>query len=274
MPATLTDMRRELIQLHSPAIGRELPVHIYGHAGLPVLVFPSSEGTANQYEDFGMVDALAPLIEAGKLRLYCVASHDSQSWYGRHRPPHERAHQHSLYEDWIINQVIPGICRDVGQPGAGVRLTATGCSFGAFHAALFTLKHPDRFNHALCLSGVYDVRFLMHGHHDDWVYYNNPMEFVTHLHGKHLEHVRRQVFISLVCGQGAYEQQCLPSTKALWHLLSQKGIPNYMDLWGHDVAHDWPWWRRQIVFYMSHLVEGTHPWTSALTPSPSGRGSG
>ena len=43
-------------------------------------------------------------------------------------------------------------------------------------------------------------------------------------------------------------------------LLEQKGIPNYMDLWGYDVAHDWPWWRKQIVFFMEHLVQGKSPW--------------
>jgi esterase/lipase superfamily enzyme len=245
MPAL---MRRQAFTLRSPAIGADLPVILYGHAGIPVLVFPSSEGS----------DALAPLIDAGRLRLYCVASHDSQSWYGRHRPLHERAHQHTLYENWIINQVIPGIARDVGNPG--VRLITTGCSFGAYHAANFALKHPRIFSRALCLSGVYDIRFLMHGHHDDQVYFNNPMEYVTHLHGAALDHIRGRTFINLVCGQGAYEAHCLDSTKALWHLLTQKKIPNYMDLWGHDVAHDWPWWRTQIVWYMTAIVEGRLPW--------------
>lgn len=254
-------MRRQQITLPSPAIKRDLPVFTYGHAGIPVLVFPSSEGSVNQYEDFGMVGVLAPLIEAGKLRLYCVASHDSESWYGRNRPLHERAHQHGLYEDWIINQVVPFIGRDTGDKKA--RLIATGCSFGAFHSVNFTLKHPRRFRMALALSGVYDIRFLMHGHHDDWVYFNNPMEYVTHMNGNVLKDLRRDVFINLVCGQGAYEERCLDSTKALWHLLSEKGIPNYMDLWGYDVAHDWPWWRKQIVWYMSAIVEGRLPWRSA-----------
>jgi len=230
----------------------------YGHAGLPVLVFPSSEGAVNEYEDFQMIHALAPLIEAGALRMYAVGSYDSESWYGRHLPLHERAWRHSLYEDWIMNQVIPWIAKDVNNPN--VRLTTTGCSFGAYHAANFTLKHPGRFHHALCMSGVYDMRFLLHGHHDDWVYYNNPMEYVTHLHGDLLEQLRRRVFITLVCGQGMWEGPALDSTKAFWHLLTQKGIPNYMDLWGHDVAHDWPWWRVQIEYFMRHLVEGKTPW--------------
>ena len=250
-------MRREHIKDFSPSLDREMNLIVYGHAGLPVLVFPSSEGKATDYEGFGMVEALAPLIESGKLRLYCVDSYDSESWYGKHRPLHERAWRHTLYEKWVMDSAVAAIGRDVGDPR--VRLVATGCSFGAYHSATFALKHPKRFKHALCMSGVYDIRFLLNGHHDETVYFNNPIEFVPNMNGGTIEAFRK-TFITLVCGQGAYEEKCLSSTREMWWELRSKGIPNYMDLWGHDVAHDWPWWRKQIVFYMSYLVEGKSPW--------------
>lgn len=218
-----------------------------------MLVFPSSEGSYHEYEDRGMVDAIAHHINAGRLRLYCVGSFDSESWYGRHLPLHERAYRHSLYEHWIMNQVVPAIARDMGD--ADPKLWATGCSFGAFHSALFALKHPRRFSQAICMSGVYDIRFLLHGHHDDWVYFNNPMEFVTHMHGQALDDVRKHTNILLLCGQGPWEDVSLASTKEFWWLLGQKGIPNYMDLWGHDVAHDWPWWVRQNAHVMQTLLQ-------------------
>src|SRR3954469_17331528 len=104
-------MRRDHVQLYSPAIGRDLNLIAYGQAGLPVLVFPSSEGKADDYEGFGMIEALKPLLESGKLRLYCVDSLDLQSWWSK-GPTHERAWRHSQYEDWIMNQVIPAIARD------------------------------------------------------------------------------------------------------------------------------------------------------------------
>jgi esterase/lipase superfamily enzyme len=253
-------MRRQHIQLHSPAIGRDMDLIAYGDGGLPVVVFPTSEGSVNSWEDFGMVNALAPMLEAGKLRLYCVSSYDSDSWYGKNRniPPNERAWRHSLYENWIMNQVVPAIVKDVGDPT--VRLTVTGCSFGAYHAANFALKNPRRFKLALCMSGVYDIRFLLDGYHDDWVYFNNPLEYVAHMKDDQLWELRGQTLIALVCGQGQWEEKCLDSTRKFWWLLEQKGVPNYMDLWGHDVAHDWPWWRKQIVYFMEHLVEGKSPW--------------
>lgn len=251
-------MRREFHELYSPAIGRKLGVMIYGQAGLPTLVFPSSNGKCQDYENFGMVQVLAPLLEAGKLRLYCVDSYDSDSWYARWKPVNERAAAHRLFEDWILNQAVPAIRKDVGDPK--LRLVTTGCSFGAYHACNFTLKHPQMFKLALSLSGVYDIRFLLDGYSDDWVYFNNPVCYVPNLHGEQLEELRRNVFINLVIGQGPYEQRGIASTKELWWLLDQKGIPNYMDLWGHDVAHDWPWWRKQIVYYLEALTQGKLPW--------------
>ncbi|MCA9291379.1 MAG: esterase family protein [Phycisphaerales bacterium] len=230
---------------------------VYGHGGMPVLVFPSSEGSWHEYDDYQMVETLAPAIDAGRLRLYAVSSDDSESWYGRHRPPHERARRHGLYEDWVMSIAVPRILEDLDD--ADARLTVTGCSFGAYHAANFALKFPERFEHALCMSGVYDVRFLVDGHHDDWVYFNNPMQWVPLLHGPALDAARR-TFITLVCGQGPWETVSLDSTKAFRHVLDVKGIPNYMDLWGHDVAHDWHWWRVQIRYFMHHLIEGTLPW--------------
>jgi len=245
-------MRREHVQLHSPAIGRSLDLLAIGHAGQPMLVFPSSEGSYHEYEDRGMVSAIAHHINAGRLRLYCVGSYDSESWYGRHLPLHERAFRHALYEDWIMKQVVPSIGRDVGD--TNTKLWATGCSFGAFHSANFALKYPRKFSQAICMSGVYDVRFLLHGHHDDWLYFNNPMEYVTHMHGSALDDVRRNTNILLMCGQGPWEDVSLASTKQFWWLLREKGIPNYMDLWGHDVAHDWPWWVRMNAHVMNAML--------------------
>ena len=41
----------------------------YGHWGRPVLAFPSEQGQSWQYEERGMVEAIAPLIDAGRVKL-------------------------------------------------------------------------------------------------------------------------------------------------------------------------------------------------------------
>ena len=49
-------------------------------------------------------------------------------------------------ELWFASYLQTYIERDV-------RLITTGCSFGAFHSVLFTLKHPKQFRMALAMSG-------------------------------------------------------------------------------------------------------------------------
>src|SRR5687768_7050707 len=114
----------------------------YGHWGRPVLAFPSEQGQAWQYEERGMVDAIAPLIDAGRVKLYCVDSYDSQSWQAQNLPLEERAQRHGFYESWILDGVVPWIAADSGGVG---ELVATGVSFGAYHAANFALKRADVF---------------------------------------------------------------------------------------------------------------------------------
>jgi esterase/lipase superfamily enzyme len=242
-------MRRDHITLPAPAIGGEGDVIAYGHWGRPLLVFPSQQGRAWDYENNGMIGQLAHLIDAGRLKVYCVDSYDAGSWDREDLPLEERARLHGNYEDWIVNQVAPFIHAD---SGGFVETMTTGCSFGAYHAANLTLKRADLFPVAICLSGVYDVSALGWGERGDAVYFNNPMDYVAQMDGDHLQWVRAHANLVLVCGQGQWEDTtgALESTKAFAGVLGSRGIRHEMDLWGHDVPHDWPSWRNQIAHHI------------------------
>jgi esterase/lipase superfamily enzyme len=95
-------VRREWHEVYSPAIGSAGAVLVYGNWGRPVLVFPSEQGKAVDYENNGMVAAVADLIEAGRAKLYCVDSYDGESWGRRDLPTEERARRHGAYESWIV----------------------------------------------------------------------------------------------------------------------------------------------------------------------------
>ena len=243
-------MNRRVEQLHSPAIGAAGTVIAYGHWGRPVLVFPAEAGRAPDFESWGMVDAVADLIDAGRVKVYCVDSLDAQSWSNKGIPLEERAHRHNAYESWLLDQVVPWIHGDCGGP---VDILTTGCSMGAYHAANFTLKHGHLASRALCLSGNYDPsRWRGWGERGEAAYFNNPMDYVPNLDGDHLNWLRSTVSLTLVCGQGMWEDTTgtLDSTRAFAAVLAGKGIPHELDVWGHDVAHDWPWWRRQFAHHL------------------------
>ena len=207
-------------ELYSPAIGAAGNVVVHGHWGRPVLAFPAERGSAWDFESQGMVGAVGSLIEAGRAKLYCVDSFDSG--------------ERSDYEAWVIDQVAPFIHDDLG--GAQDILT-TGVSMGAFHAANFVLRRADLFTTAICLSGNYE--FGITGE-------------VSAFHGDHLDWIRSRAGFVLVCGQGMWEDTTgsLESTKHLAGLLAEKGIRCELDLWGHDVPHDWPSWRAQIAHHL------------------------
>jgi esterase/lipase superfamily enzyme len=246
-------MRRDYAALWSPAIGAEGGLLAYGHHGRPLLAFQSEQGRCSDYEDRGMIDAIAGLIEAGRVKVYSVDSYDAASWCDPGLPLEARARQHARFEDWVLNQVVPFIHDDCQGP---LDIMVTGASFGAFHAANFAFRRADLFPLAICQSGVYDTAQLGWGDRGDAVYFNNPMDYVANLHGDHLDWLRERLSLLLVCGQGQWEDTtgALESTRAFDRLLTGKGIPHETDLWGHDVPHDWPSWRAQLAHHLPRFV--------------------
>ena len=242
-------MRREQVELGWD--GPRGTVIAYGHFGRPVIVFPAEAGRAWDLEDNGIVGVVADLIDAGRVKLYCVDSFDAWTWSDQGVPLEERAQRHGAYESWILDHVVPWASED---SGGAQEFVTVGCSLGAFHAANFALKRADRFPLALCLSGNYDpTTWNGWGERGDALYFNNPFDYVAGLSGDHLDWLRQQVSLLLVVGQGAFEVSptaALPSTRAFAELLGSKGIRHELDVWGDDVPHDWSSWRRQLAHHL------------------------
>ena len=242
-------MRKRHEMISSPEMGRQMHVWCFGQFGLPLLVFPSAAGFAHEWDAHGMIGMLEPLINAGKIKVYCPESNVSQSWTAKNAPLEHRMHQHKLYEAFILNTMVPWIRQDCLTQE--IPIAVAGCSLGGFYAANFALKYPHFFNWALCLSGRYQVTTFTGGQSSQDVYFNNPVAFVSHLHGKYLDHVRQHTHIVLVCGRGAFEEGCIEETIELGGILKSKNIPCEVDIWGHDSRHDWDWWRRQAHVHLN-----------------------
>ena len=65
-------MRRDYVKWYSPSLHRDMELLAYGDHGFPVVVFPTSGGRFFEYEERGMIHALAPKIEAGGLQVIAV----------------------------------------------------------------------------------------------------------------------------------------------------------------------------------------------------------
>jgi esterase/lipase superfamily enzyme len=243
-------MERHQVELDSP-FGRPGTVIRYGHWGRPVLVFPAEQGRAWDWESNGMVDAVADLVDAGRCKLYCVDSFDGESWSDRDLPLEERARRHQAYAAWQSDAVVPFIGAD--SPGASDAVV-TGCSMGAYHALQLALTRADLFPVALCLSGNYDPStWHAWGERGEAAYFTNPTDHLAHAGGDHLDWLRRRLYVVLTVGQGAWETHptgALPAAHAMAALLAAKGIPHELDVWGHDAAHDWDWWAKQVAHHL------------------------
>jgi esterase/lipase superfamily enzyme len=236
-------MVREYHKGYSSQLGREMELLIFGHAGLPVVVFPTSCGRFYDFEDRGMVAALAGRIDAGELQLFCVDSVDAESWYNRATAPRWRIQRQLRYEDYILQKALPLLRQRNSDP----RLLSLGCSFGGYHAVNIELRHPDIFTGFVSLSGVFDLTSFLSGYYDQECYYNLPTHYLPNLTDAwFLERFRRNRYV-LATGR---DDQCLAQNQALDRILTALDVPHKLHVWDEQNSHDWPTWQRMVAQYL------------------------
>lgn len=231
-------------------LGKEMEFKVYGTGGKPVLVFPTGCGRFYEFEDFGMVEAAAGLIEAEKIQLFTVDSVDCEAWLAHWMYPGDRGRRHLQYEQYIMLEIVPFIHNHTGYRE---RLMTMGCSVGAYHALNFLLKHPDAFDTVIALSGLYAPQHFVGDYMDDNVYYNFPLCYLGRLEDPwYLERIRNsQIVVSV--GQGTSEANSLADTQALQEALDRLGVDAWVDIWGGNVGHDWSWWRKQWAYFLGEI---------------------
>ncbi len=236
-------MVREYRKGYSSRLGKEMELLVFGHAGLPVVVFPTSGGRFFEFEDHGMIAALAPRIDAGQLQLYCLDSVDLESWYNQRVAPRRRIVRHMQYERYVLDEVLPLIRQKNPDP----RRMTLGCSFGGYHAVNIALRHPDVFTGLLSLSGAFDLTGFLHGYYDEDCYYNLPTHYLPNLTDPwYLDRLRRSNYI-LATG---WDDHCLAQNQTLDSILSAADIPHRLFIWDAAKSHDWSTWERMVREYL------------------------
>jgi esterase/lipase superfamily enzyme len=234
----------------SPALDLHMPIVAYGARGRPLLLFPTAAADFLENERFFLVKAIEPAILAGQVRVFSIDSINQYAWMDSKVPVQEQGRRQTLYARYVEDEVVPYIRRACGDPAA--RIATAGASFGAFHAANSLCRRPDLFDGLIGMSGFYDLEpgYLM-GYSDDNCYFNNPAWYLRELSDDPLHLLRTACRIVLVSGQGAYEAP--QASQAFAALLASREIPHLLELWGHDVNHDWPWWRRMLPHYLPQI---------------------
>ena len=139
--------------------------------------------------------------------------------------------------------------------GTGQKIMTTGCSMGASHAVNFMLRRPDIFDGCIAMSGVYESDDFFGSYMDELLYQNSPNHYMPNLPKDHYYVDCYNHSNIIICvGQGAWEDLMIASTRRLEATFREKGIHAWIDYWGYDVNHDWPWWKVQLPYFMKHIL--------------------
>lgn len=242
-------MNREYLCWYSPRLHRDMELLVFGHAGAKVLMFPTRDGRFWEYEQIGIVATLADKLNAGQLQLYCIEGLAAETFYGFHRHPSERIRRHNVFEEYILNEVLPLMAQKNGHECTIVH----GCSLGAFQAASLFFRHPHLFRKLVAFSGRYDLTMRIEsftdrfdGYYDDEIYFHTPTHFLPELAcGWRLERLR-QADIVMVIGDA---DPFFDNNRHFSRLLADKRIEHRLHVW-NGRAHQAGAWRRMAPLYI------------------------
>ena len=239
-------MKEAYYKWHTQYLDREFEMLVFGHAGFPVILFPTSKGRFYQNKDFKLIESAAWFVDNGLIRIYCPDSVDEDSWYNFSIHPADRVNTHNGYENVIIHDVVAMALQESGQS----RVATAGCSFGGYHAVNLALRHPDLAGYAFSMGGAFDINQFIDGYYDDNCYFHNPLDYMPNLSDPwYLDQIRQ---MGIVLGTGEWDF-CMDDNIRLSHILNSKGIAHWLDM-RSGAGHDWPWWRDMFPHYLSRIT--------------------
>lgn len=238
-------MQRQLTSWYSPALFKDMPIVTYGHYGFALLLVPTAAADYLEYERFQLIDTLAPFINEGKIKVFSINSINTESWMNNDMEGAHKAIRQNQFNEYVFNEVIPFIKNNTSWD---TPVIISGASFGALHSMNLFLKRPDLLNGVIAMSGVYDLTEYTKGYYDEQVYYNSPIHYIPNLTDDwYLSQIRNGKII-IATGSGAHEDP--QANRRFSEVLWNKGIWHELDIWGEDVTHDWPTWRKMLPHFI------------------------
>jgi esterase/lipase superfamily enzyme len=244
---------KERQQWYSPRLQREVSVVRWGTFGTPFLIFPTAGGDAEEIERFHIISALAPYLEAGRIKVFSCDSVAGQVLLAQEGTPEHRMWIMNQFQDFVGQELVPAIRTDCRTPD--IEIVTAGSSIGAFHALAVLCRYPRVFSRALCMSGTYDLARFVGAPITDDFRAASPLHWLPNMPDSPHLHAIRERFVLLASGEGNAED--IGESWRTAHVLGARGIPNRVDSWGPDWTHDWPTWRKMLPAYMDELVPET-----------------
>lgn len=246
-------MKREFKHYYSNTLQRDMNMLVYGHSGTPLLVIPTQDGKCDNWEGFQMPEVIGDYIDNGIIQMFCIDTVDLESWSDTNGDEHHRAWVQEQYFHYVVNEAIPMV---MAINGTGKLPIVTGCSLGATHAVILFYRRPDLFSGMIAMSGCYDAGHFYSNWTDSKIYDNSPVHFLEGMPNDHYYIDLYNQKKSVICiGQGAWEDEGIRTSGILKDIFARKGINTWVDFWGYDVNHDWPWWKKQIRYFLPWVLD-------------------
>jgi len=245
-------MKRDYLTYYSNYLNRDMHTLVYGHTGVPLIAFPCQDGMCDNWEGFQMPETLSDYIESGRIQVFVVDTVDTESWSDFGGDKGHRAWMQENYYHYIVDEAVP-FFRSYN--GTGELPIVTGFSMGANHAAIVFFRRPELFGGMLSLSGVYSAQHFFGDWMNGTLYDNSPIDFLENMSPDHpFINIYNSRPIIFCVGQGAWEDQGISTLRRFEYNMNSKGIHAWVDYWGYDCNHDWPWWRKQIRYFLPYLL--------------------
>ena len=245
-------MERKLYTHYSKYLQREMHILVHGHGGVPFIAVPCQDGMCDNWESFNMQDTLQDFLEEGKIQVFSVDTVDQESWSDKYGDKEHRAWVQEQYYNYIVEEAVP-LVKEIN--GTDAKPIVTGFSLGATHAVILFYRRPDVFGGCMACSGCYDAFHFWDEWSNETLYNNSPVHFLANLPKDHPWIDLYNQGKAVICvGQGRWEAEGIRTTALLRDIFAEKGINSWVDFWGYDVDHDWPWWRKQVRYFIPWII--------------------
>ncbi len=233
---------------YSDRMQQEISLVRWGYYGQPVLLLPTAGGDAEEVERMGLLGAVWPLVEAGRIKVFSCDSIGGRALAAGWGTVGYRCWLLNRYQEAVAEEVVPAIRQDCQDDAAEV--VVAGASIGAFNSVALTCRFPWAFRSAVAMSASFDIERLMGFQGNGDFYFASPWHFLHGMNGSLLDLLRRR-FVLMAFGGGRWEAP--DENWRMAGILGDKGVPNRVVEWGAEWDHDWPTWRQMLPIYLDQL---------------------
>ncbi len=245
-------MQYEQVTWYSERVHRDMTVRVYGHYGPAVIAFPCQNRGSDDWANNGMIDALAHLIEEGRMKLFCPDANDSDSYSLQTWDQGLKARNLEAYFQYVIEELLPFV---YDKQGGYCLPYLVGSSSGGSHAANMFFRRPELFSGFIALSASFDMARFFDGYSDENVYNNSPVHYLANMDPGHpyIDIYNSKAMIACV-GNGRFEHLVRYTYEWLAAIAEEKNIHIDFNFWDENSVHDWESWHYQMRLFLERLL--------------------